>query len=1252
MKKKNAISILNEEVSLMLGSLKGLATRFFKDVDIELDMVDIPCTQAFLNVYEASCELRDTGILKAGVGSNLIKDLELLYAIDVSCENAMEILGSFVVDYLTETVHKGSFTMVKALLDDFVLEGDELFIDTGKACTILANKVQAVRNEDGSLSKIRRVSTSENGFLREISDVLGRGTDLEDLEVIMVKVDGDSDELDAKRQVLFRRGFTDRRTSVHYMFGLKGPSMDRKANCLFIPGNTWDDTFKTWFRITGTKNAEGFEKAFGNKLFFNKMLARVSSRGSSSFNLETICPELKDYFRGLKVLYVADPEYFVEKPYHELVAPNTLEAKSGKRKITMQDGAGLLDVTVAAHIASALRLISMSEMRLFLAFWNNAIQNGRSIADVPGYLMDTLHKVPSLFQFRHGSKKGTLVVTDLRTLLATKTYGDCCYKDGDGNPVVPMGHTADEVVDLKEWDIIIPESVRKYVDDEWSAYPLEICNCVKKKGSMVYMNSLFLASLDPSNGDKGPNKFIPLVKDIIEQAEESLESPEKALAFHKIFGEVESESGFQTSPVVDVLRTDATLINEVQVQKWRYDQYQKLFNDLALGRIPVPGTYTYMVSDPNRFLNVTFGTHLPELAEGEFWFNEKECECGLFRTPLIHPFEAQKVQLVQHPAYSYLKDVVVFNCYDGVADKMGGADFDGDTCAVVPADTWQGATIVDAIRDIPYDVWEEAPKGTKRYFRADASDKEAMENLISHLLASSKVDRTGIITNYANAALDISNDLLSAIWFAKKLDCTSIEFIHPSKLDNFGAFFAPKAVNGVLQHRGFVYGAWDKESKKYVWTEDEYSVLGTKSFDEVAEFAYKYLELVEMLRVLQGREIDGAKTGVFAEGPRFNPATGEGNDFTEQVKVRIVPASLLARQIAKGRISDDPEDKTYKRKLMNSYTSLSPWGRVYSYVHKEVIDNPTGILARLKDNGIIKTNVLWGLLTEDEKAMFNLRWYTNGQTEPVGIIDIAKMCKSAYATKVKSYMDMSNGFNASSAEEASDVIGSCTIGDIKEECYRNLVANATAMNVPLHVMSAACYIATYSKDGNIQSSTSFAWIMLSELLEVFARHNRKYALVSMPRKAYEAEVRGGILFVNDAPFRKIDAQDGVLSIETINGRRYAYVHMNAETSVIMPGVNKEVVYSGKEYVFNLYGFKYYNYTPETFLSFVNGKDVEVVLHTNGRQELCVNGTACCSIAPSANAIELAELSGRTVRIIDNGTIKGQSLVGIKVTVIA
>ena len=254
-------------------------------------------------------------------------------------------------------------------------------------------------------------------------------------------------------------------------------------------------------------------------------------------------------------------------------------------------------------------------------------------------------------------------------------------------------------------------------------------------------------------------------------------------------------------------------------------------------------------------------------------------------------------------------------------------DHDGDTCEIVCDDNFFGKIIVDGVRDIPYVVWEKGQAAKTVPFTT--------ENLIEHLVTSAVVSRVGVITNYATCGMDIVNHLKASVYFAKLLGCENITLFHPRAFGKgLGYNYTPQTMmldgKKTFAMKGYVECQLTKQGKyKHYGNFNIANVepsdvdfaseglVGTFTFDEIMDKAEYYLGLVEILRILQGREIDGAKTGVYAEGI-------SGNDFIDAVKIKFAPRHLITRQ------------RTLDREVsmaanLNQYISLSPLGRLHDY---------------------------------------------------------------------------------------------------------------------------------------------------------------------------------------------------------------------------------------------------------------------------------------------------------------------------------
>lgn len=1018
-----------------------------------------------------------------------------------------ECIGIFVAHTTTERLKKDNMTIIKMSMEDLEVDNNNTFIfDSSKASTFTGEKVVI-----GETAKMRLVGTSEDGISRMLQEkglssvtmFIGLQSQTPEEQII----------IDAQKAKLFTEGFTDVSTGKHYMPAFQNPSSVRQANMMFVEAKNWDDIMQLWLEITGLNTWENFSKAFFDKegkVVLAKLLARVSCRGSNSFDTSKISEKWSDEIKKARVYYVEDPEEEIVRDYKTLDRPGHLEMITGKaRPVTPGDGQGEASYCECALFAVNMRIFSEDEYEEFMRLWNGVDMDETKVRE--GSRLDKLiKKMPLVYQIRHGEKKGILVRVNLERFEATKDI-----------------------------DIIIPDSVRKFIGGEWKDYPLEICNYLKRKDKYVSMNAQFIQALHYEN----PNELNTVIIDKwFDVLKESLTDIAKAQMFHGIIRSTDTEDAGVASTLVQALRTSSDLINESQVCNWRKDQYRKFINNMKIGRILVPGMYSYEICDPYSLLNKWFGLDIPCLAEGEFYHNGLTCECGLFRSPLIAPFEATKVQLVEHDTYRYMRDVIIFNTEDGVWDRLGGSDFDGDQCAIVPDNTEAGHVIVSGIRTINYDVWEKAQTAKKVEF--------TIPNLIEHLVKTAMRDRTGLITNYATNAQDIANHLRASIHFAKLLGCEAITMLHPSAFsgcadDVLGNHYIPRTAtqNGkkVFQIRGLVLSKWNNQLKRFEF--DENGIYGTFAFDQIEEIAKKYEIIVEYLRILQGREIDGAKTGVYAEGV-------SGEDFVDMVKVVFTPHNMMTRKEILGK-------PVANSSVLNAYVSLSPLGRIHDYVCKrehEIFD--------ILENGSNKIFLLQSLMTEQEaQDMTKLFLMQDGSQK--NLVDIMALRKKVYNSKVYDIMKNLSG------EEMTE-----TLTAIKVTEENELRSMADMLNVSIETVAVASYIATYTKTSKQNEGLTYAWLLSGELLSVFARGNKKFDLFRLPLSAESVSIKSGYMYVNGKKYIPVNADDcdNVL-IWRNEGRPYAHVHK--KTDVVATTRQNNVVYGSQIYTMGAYGFKYH-----------------------------------------------------------------------------
>lgn len=1109
----------------------------------------------------------------------------------------LDTLNDFSLSVFSKRLVKETSKMIKISMNDLEM-GDIITFNELR----LYDPQKTVAPKDG----IPYLDSAEDGISRMLSE---KGVDI--INVFMgVTADDPNDMLevakllDVKKRILTEGFYL--QSGKHYMPAFQSPSANRRATLTFVSvtGATIqecrEEIKRLWLDVTGLKDWKAFEKAFYDKngnVVIAKVVARLSTRGSNSFSIAKVAPDIADIIKNLNVAYVEDTATKVFKDYQTVTEAGNLEFVSGDGfEITDGDGQGIIDFITSAYIASGLRRISRNELDYFLVEWDKVSRDVHNVR--PGSRLDKIiRKIPAVFQIRHGEKKGLLVRWNLEAIDATKDI-----------------------------NIIIPDSVRKFIGGEWSEYPLEICNFLKRKNEWAYLNPQFISALAWEN----PNALIKIAKYWEQYEVESFDNIAKAQQFHGIIKSSDDEDNQSVAGnLVSALRTSSDLIDDFQILNWRKDQYRKFNDDMQIGRLMVPGQYTYMIFDPAYLVNKWFGLDLPCLASKEFYHNGKDCRAMLARSPLIAPYEAQNVQLVNNEEYKYLADTVVFNGYDGTADDMGGGDHDGDQCEIVCDDTEFGKIIVDGVRDCNYVVWEPAKGAQKVPFN--------WNNLIEYWANDgSTIDKTGIITNYASRALDIANHLKSCIYFAKFYGCDTVTFLHPKSFGKgLGSNYQPQtdyidgkltfSVKALIEAK-FTKTAQDKYANRSfnpmevepweVWFPYDFGkargFIGTKTFDEIEEEIQYYMDIVHRLRLFQGEEIDGAKTGYHPEIPSF-------------VEIKLTAKHMLTRQEVLSK------EQGISSKL-NVYWSLSPLGRLHDYSGK-IIDR----IADMFGNGSNKIFLLQSLLTDIEAKEINTL-YPMSDGSRMSLVDIMVMRKKAYNTRVYDTMKNMSGEDATgtlATLKDAEIYGTKNPDGTRQQ--DGLYALADLLNISPISVAVAGYIATYTKDSKQGEGLTYGWLLFDELLSVFSRGNKKYELFRLPASVEKAYIVDRVLYVNDSKYIDINADDcDNVVIQVINGRPYGLIHKISKNAGTQR--KSDVVLGAKTYTIGTYGFKHHiigSADPKQVwkqLVKENGFVFDITMDATNRAVLSINGKSISALMPVGADFDLMN---KKVKVVNN-----------------
>ncbi len=1133
--------------------------------------------------------------------------------------------GLFALHTKAMVPHKEQMFFYKASFDSFDFQtGSELhtiFCDTTH-CETSTITWKAV--------------TAEGGITRMLAQ-RGKSSMLVDLSKTVFGEEA-SQKLFQFKLRLFVEGFTDRATGKHYRWAFQNPSNARKGCFLFVEADKEDEIKELWLEITGFQTWNEFLQSdlFNEKgeCVYAKLLTRVSVRGSNSFDLQKLAEksgskEIQDIYKAISkgyARYCFDPKQKIYRNYIKMVGPNKMKHFVGKehpRELTVGDGQAHMSFTQCANICAVLRIITLDEYHEFCSLWEDV---GKNYAKVKKgtRLWKLIQKMPPLFQFRHGAKKGTLV-----------------------------RYNFEAIPELTDVDFLIPDSVRKYKDKDWKDYPLEICNWSKSHGDYVALNPQFIGALDlPYDGLK------PIADFWLDKMESSLNDPIRSMEFLKMVSseatseeEVNNDNIMSAGLVRQAIWANSNLFGERYIRNLMDAQYRKLITDMYSGRILVPGNYPYMISDPNYIINAVFHDpkyeakrtqyKLPtmknpvkEMKSGEHWFDGHKngrTKMVALRSPLIHPFEVLLTNLrpdkldendENEPSYDQWHGLSIFNGHDGYWDTLGGADNDGDEHEAITDETPLGRLICNAVRHFDYDIYEPS-------YSAKA-DKFTFKAVYQYLAEHAKRDRVGIITNYAMRAIDLANSLYNLRRIAEANGALTIRFLHPKafqKESQYGSWFGDNYPCVLDKEHKMLVVRGIALFKDGEFTDDKHPIYGDYTLDEVTAQAEYFMDLVAKLRPLQGREIDGAKTNVYAEGIN-------GDEFVEDVKVVFTPHHMIARKTVQKR----PISKESTQNVYHSYSAL---GFLCDYIVEQTgLGTPDEenkrILSQLKTGSNMGVQ-MYTYLTPEEQIWLNMTWgFADGSQKR--LVDIMVERKTAYNRKLYSIMQR----NLDQKE------GELRLTDLKaqERAYLDELSKVLG-GCPLTAIAVAAYNAANGKDSKQNSGLSYGWILPATNLEVFSRANQGFRLVRLPKKDISfAKVSDGILYLDGVKEMAVpDIRDGWVNLRIINGTPCAMLYK--KQTIVTTGI-KEVV-DDKIYTINTYGFRYHIGKDPA----VNSTDPDVCVAAwkqrirdnnycfditeikGGYIAIVVNGQSLSVLANNdANVQYIAPLFGKRVRLVN------------------
>ena len=416
--------------------------------------------------------------------------------------------------------------------------------------------------------------------------------------------------------------------------------------------------------------------------------------------------------------------------------PFSFELVERESKVIYSDGSSLIKLQKFIDILHQAGEITDKQYQMFTNKWFAS-----------GYDVKVLREDEELYKF--------LTSKDFKCLMQVRFFG------GVKGTVIPVAEM-DGDKRLADTDMLVFKKSAKYISED---APFEVINFPHKK-EHAQLNYQFVQSTvtNPQVLIKGAQKAFENVKDVLKNADNAL----KFIA--GIRGLNDEGDDFLTKLAND-LETEPRLITEHYHYQQILDKVEKFVKEVGYGRIPVNGSFKYIISDPVWLYHQAMGDDFESILNAtEVYCNGIDnFEAGMWRSPMIHYSEPQKV-LCKNIDYLWMyKDVIVLNTKDAIAPALGGADYDGDKCLIIVdyVDNSFESDFVQQIQKPGYIIYDEGNA-------APAVDNN-IANRLKYYCDLSRPNRTGQITNWATCANDLminaqlNNDKKANSWYKSLL---------------------------------------------------------------------------------------------------------------------------------------------------------------------------------------------------------------------------------------------------------------------------------------------------------------------------------------------------------------------------------------------------------------------------------------------------------------------------------------------------
>lgn len=405
-------------------------------------------------------------------------------------------------------------------------------------------------------------------------------------------------------------------------------------------------------------------------------------------------------------------------------------------EVNYSDGSSLIKLQKFIDILYQAGEITAKQYQMFTSKW-----------EACNYDVKALHEDEELYKF--------ITSKDFKCLAQVRFFG------GVKGTVIPVAEM-DGDERLADIDMLVFKKSKKYISTD---APFEVINFPHKK-ERAQLNYQFVQSTvtDGNVLIKGAEKAFENVKDVLKNAD-------NALKFIAGIRGLNDEGDDLLTKLANDLETEPRLITEHYHHQQLLNKVEKFVKEVGYGRIPVNGSFKYVITDPINLYHQAMGDDFESaLKAGEVYCNGiNGFEAGMWRSPMIHYSEPQKAMCKDVDYLWMYKDIIILNPKDGIAPSLGGSDFDGDKYLMV-IDYRDGSFesyFVQQIQMPGYIVYDEGNSAPK----VDNN----IQNRIKYYVDLSTPNRTGVITNWATCVNDLminaqlNNDTKSCNWYKRVL---------------------------------------------------------------------------------------------------------------------------------------------------------------------------------------------------------------------------------------------------------------------------------------------------------------------------------------------------------------------------------------------------------------------------------------------------------------------------------------------------